>query len=288
MRHLLSVDDLSLEEITEILDEATRYKKDPHGHTGRLRGCTMTIIFAEPSTRTTLSFQKAMMAMGGRVLQLDMNTSSARKGESLADTLRTAAVLSDVIVLRQSDVLPRLPAGVDVPVINAGDGAGEHPTQALLDLYTIRETIGRTRGLYVLFVGDNEYSRTVKSLVKLLDRFEDNICVLVETREQLEKEIHLADVIYMTRWQKERHAEGDGYSLIRMDKGMMKKANAILMHPLPRNEELPETLDSDERSVYFEQVRNGVFVRMAVIAHFLGSYTQPITGKEEEDGFMET
>lgn len=271
MRHLLSVDDLSLEEIIDILDEATRYKKDPRGHARRLRDCTMTSIFAEPSTRTTLSFQKAMMAMGGRVLQLDMNTSSARKGESLADTLRTAAVLSDIIVLRHPEVLPRLPAGVGVPVINAGDGAGEHPTQALLDLYTIREAIGRTSGLYVLFVGDNERSRTVKSLVKLLDRFDDNTCVFVETREQLEKNIHLADVIYMTRWQKERHAT-DAYRLIGMDEALMRKAglDAILMHPLPRNEELPEELDSDERSVYFEQVRNGVFVRMAVLAHLLG------------------
>lgn len=271
MRQLLSIDDLSSDEINDILDNATRYKSDPRGR-DELKDYTMTNIFMEPSTRTTLSFQKAMTVMGGRVLQLDMNFSSAKKGESLADTLRTAAVLSDIIVLRQPDVMSQLPAGVGVPVINAGDGSGEHPTQALLDLYTIREAVGRTSSLYVLFVGDNKYSRTVRSLVKLLDRFEDNRSVFIETREQLEHEIHLADVIYMTRRQKERHVDDGVYRLIMMDEGLMRKArtDAILMHPLPRNEELPESLDWDERAVYFEQVRNGVFVRMAVLAHLLG------------------
>jgi aspartate carbamoyltransferase len=272
MLNLLSVDDLTNDNIIEILDEATRYKQDPRRHD--LGGYTMTNIFMEPSTRTTLSFQKAMLNLGGNVLQLDMDSSSVRKGETLYDTLRTAAVLSDIIVLRQPDILPTT-LRQSVPVINAGDGSGEHPTQALLDLYTIRESIGRITDLDVVFVGDNENSRTVHSLVKLLNRFKDNRLVFIEPSEDgqamLEKVIHTANVVYMTRHQKERHHDTDDYYLIKMDEKLMKKmnANAILMHPLPRNAELPEALDKDERSVYFEQVRNGVFVRMAVLARLL-------------------
>jgi len=226
-------------------------------------------VFHEPSTRTIMSFQKAIMNLQGNVLLLDTKTSSIQKGETMHDTLKTLSCYSDAIVLRQpqSDLLRTF--SVDVPLINAGDGSGEHPTQALLDMMTIFEKKQRTEHLNVVFVGDNEKSRTVHSLVRLLERFDTNRCIFFDPwTDKLEHRLAEADVVYVTRYQHERRSDKKMPFVTPINYAAMKhmKKDAIVMHPLPRRDELSPEVDDDPRCVYFEQVKNGVYMRMAILA----------------------
>lgn len=270
MKNLLSIDDISTPEILNLFKLAQSFRNnDPD--TGRFlkKGKTVALIFNEPSTRTVLSFQKAVMNLQGTVLLLNMLTSSAQKGETLEDTLKTVSCYADAIILRQSKMGILKTISVDVPLINAGDGMGEHPTQSLIDLWTIYENKKRLNGLSILFVGDKN-SRTVHSLVKLLERFEGNRCVFYEPLEDtIEEKMGEADVVYVTRYQSERCQEKP--QIVHIDKTTMRmmRQDAILMHPLPRNEEMSPEVDDDPRSVIFDQVRNGVFIRMAILAKVL-------------------
>lgn len=271
MKNLLSINDLDTVEVMSLFRLAGAFRHNEPGTVRHLKkGKTVALIFNEPSTRTMLSFQKAVSNLQANAIVLDMRSSSVQKGESLEDTLKTVSCYSDAIVLRhpKKDVLSGIT--LDVPIVNAGDGSGEHPTQSLIDLWTIYEKKKRVNGLSVLFVGDNEHSRTVHSLVLLLERFGGNRCVFFDpSKDTLEKKISEADVVYVTRQQLERSQERR--PIVRIDKAAMQmmRDDAILMHPLPRNEELSTEVDDDPRVVIFDQVRNGVFIRMAILAKML-------------------
>jgi len=282
-----------------------------------LMGYVLANIFYEPSTRTDMSFQAAMAHLGGRFISASSGVefSSVAKGESLADTIRAIACYADVIVLRHPKVGASYEAAyyskmvsqklgkVNVPVISAGDGVGEHPTQGLLDLFTIIDRFGEAHGKTVAMVGDLKYGRTVHSLSKLLSKMEEVrlICVspeslkmpeelvsrlrcsglIVEETEDLVQAITQADVVYLTRIQKERFADLEEYErvkdsyIVTPDILSQTKPEAIFCHPLPRVNEMgtpreQDILDADPRSFYFHQMQNGLFVRMALLAAVLG------------------
>lgn len=292
----LKIADLSEDRINyifKIADTAKKYSKTYfHKMHTLAEGRCLATLFFEPSTRTRLSFETAMTSLGGNVVTVaDGVSSSAMKGETLSDTLMTVGQYADVIVCRTKEHLKEDNLkNVPVPIINGGDGDGEHPTQALLDLYTIqsyhymRMQAGK---LKVLFLGDLQYGRTVHSLMPLLARYDCKIYHRCPDNRKLpaglrnlsedaeaswEKRIlpHV-DVIYCTREQQER-AEGEFVENYAMNYGLHDKnindlnENCIIMHPLPRGGEIPNSFDQDQRSVYFEQARNGVYVRMALLA----------------------
>lgn len=268
----------------------------------RLRGRIMASLFYEPSTRTRLSFESAMLRLGGSVIGTEAarEFSSAIKGETLEDTVRMAMAYADVVVLRhyEAGAAVRAAAVSDVPVINAGDGPGEHPTQALLDLYTIETELGRVEGLHVVLCGDLRYGRTARSLAVLLSQYPGvrltfvapdvvqmgaDIRALMDVRgvpwaqaERLRDIAPSADVLYQTRIQKERFEDPAEFSRARgdtrIDASLMRllKKGAIVMHPLPRVDEITGEVDSDPRAAYFRQARNGVAVRMALLEMLLG------------------
>src|SRR5579859_78977 len=276
-------------------------KREPENFAGRLKCKVMAALFYDPSTRTRLSFEAAMLRLGGSTMGTDnaREFSSAAKGETLEDTIRIVNGYADVIVLRHyEEGAAKRAAGVSaVPVINAGDGPGQHPTQALLDLYTIREELGRIDGLNVAMVGDLANGRTVRSLTYLLSKFQgikisfvappqvamrddlkahldENHIHWVET-ENLDAVLPEADVVYQTRIQKERFTDLEAYQAVkgiyRIDTralGLMKK-ESIVMHPLPRVDEIATEVDSDPRAAYFRQARNGLQVRMALLDRVL-------------------
>ena len=262
----------------------------------------MATLFYEPSTRTRFSFETAMHRLGGHVISTEnaAEFSSVAKGETLEDTIRILNGYADVIVIRHKEVgsAKRAAAVSRVPIINAGDGAGQHPTQALLDLYTIRKEIGKIDGLSIAMVGDLAQGRTVRSLTYLLSKFKDVTLffvappllkmkedILEHLRERhvpyveetdLNKVLPQVDVVYQTRIQKERFGDRiadyeacrgvyilDGDSLRRM------KPKAIIMHPLPRLEEISMDVDGDSRAAYFRQAQNGLYVRMALLTQVL-------------------
>jgi len=267
-----------------------------------LKGKTMATIFYEPSTRTRLSFEAAMIKLGGEVISTEnaKEFSSAAKGESLEDTIRIVGSYSDIIILRhfESGAAERASKVSPVAVINAGDGPGQHPTQALLDIYTIKKEIGKLDGISIAMVGDLAYSRTVRSLAYLLTKYNDVKIYfvapeVVEMREDiksyltkhkvffseetnLEKISAKVDVIYQTRIQKERFGEKiqdyekakDKYII---DKNILKvmKKTAIIMHPLPRVVEIKTEVDRDPRAAYFRQAQNGLYIRMALLKMIL-------------------
>ena len=267
--------------------------------TGRntiLQGKLMACLFYEPSTRTRFSFESAMHRLGGNVITTDNagEFSSAVKGETLADTIRIVSGYVDVIVLRHhDDGAAKLAASYSpVPIINAGDGRGQHPTQALLDLYTIRDRLKRIDGIHLAIVGDLRNGRTVRSLVYLLGKFENITVTFVAPKQlQMKEDIieycerqgirhHLTDdmasvlphvdCVYMTRIQKERmppeeYAKVKGTFILTPELVQTMKPHAIIMHPLPRVDEIPPEVDDDPRAKYFEQARNGLFIRMAVL-----------------------
>jgi len=273
-----------------------------------LRGKTLACIFYEPSTRTSSSFIAAMTKLGGGVIPITQGVqfSSVSKGETLEDTIVTLGQYADAIVLRHPELgsASRAAAVSPVPIVNAGDGVGEHPTQSLLDLYTIRNELGRIEDLNVCFVGDLANGRTVHSLIKLLTLYPNNKIHLVsptslgiEGRPLYEKvkrnigeifyvrnSLHEAknilersDVIYMTRVQKERFCDPEEYKEVKdscvLDVDLvscMKKTSRIL-HPLPRVNEIPTEIDKDPRAAYFRQVKSGLYVRMSLLIHTMHS-----------------
>ncbi|MBE7470189.1 MAG: aspartate carbamoyltransferase [Anaerolineae bacterium] len=271
------------------------------GSTDLLRGFILACLFYEPSTRTSASFIAAMERLGGSVIPITQGVqfSSVSKGETLADTIRTLEQYADVIVLRHPETGSVQIAAdyANVPVINAGDGIGEHPTQALLDLFTIQEELGTIDGLKIAMVGDLRYGRTVHSLTKLLTQYRVSLrfvspeilrLPLVIMNEVIDagldvRETHDvadvigdADVLYVTRVQKERFSDLAQYeevkNLYEITSELLTKAKQkmVVMHPLPRVGEIHYNVDSDPRAAYFRQVKNGMYIRMALLAAVLG------------------
>jgi aspartate carbamoyltransferase catalytic subunit len=301
LRHVIESQQFSRTLLEDLLVRADEMKREPHHVSGRLNGRIMAALFYEPSTRTRLSFEAAMLRLGGQTMGTDnaREFSSAAKGETLEDTIQIVGGYADVIVLRhyEEGAAKRAAAISTVPVINAGDGPGQHPTQALLDLYTIRDELGKIDGIRVAMVGDLANGRTVRSLTYLLSKFRDikvwfvsppqvamrddlkahldeHHVPWVET-EDLDSVLPEVDVVYQTRIQKERFTDPDAYNAIkgiyRIDNealGKMRKY-AIVMHPLPRVDEIDPEVDSDPRAAYFRQARNGLHIRMALLDRLL-------------------
>jgi aspartate carbamoyltransferase catalytic subunit len=270
------------------------------GHS--LSGRIMATLFYEPSTRTRLSFESAMLRLGGSVLGTEAAYvfSSAMKGETLEDTIRMVCSYADVIVLRhdREGAAAQAAAVASVPVINAGDGPGEHPTQSLLDLFTIERELGRIEGLHVAICGDLRFGRTARSLARLLALYDGirlsfvapdvvqvgaDIRALLDERQvpyqlhdRLDEVITSADVVYQTRVQKERFTDAGEFDrargAIRIDAAAMKllPAGSVVMHPLPRVDEIDPEVDADPRAAYFRQAANGVALRMALLEVLLG------------------
>jgi carbamoyl-phosphate synthase/aspartate carbamoyltransferase/dihydroorotase/carbamoyl-phosphate synthase/aspartate carbamoyltransferase len=267
----------------------------------RLAGKVMAAVFYEPSTRTSASFIAAMERLGGGVIPITQGVqfSSVAKGETLSDTMRTLEQYADVIVLRHPEVgsAGEAAAAASVPVINAGDGAGEHPTQALLDLYTILNELGTLDGLHVAMVGDLRFGRTVHSLTRLLSQYDVRLSfvspeilrlpldLMNEVRDagkpvretySVADVIADVDVLYVTRVQKERFTDLGQYEQVKdfyaITPSLMEQArrDMIVMHPLPRITEIDPAVDEDPRAAYFRQMQNGMFVRMALLAAVLG------------------
>lgn len=296
--HLVSSRDLDRPTIDELLVRAQQMARDLEADSHQLAGKIMATLFYEPSTRTRLSFESAMLRLGGQVLSAADagRQSSAAKGESLEDAVRVVAEYADAIVLRhpEAGAARRAAEASRVPVINAGDGAGEHPTQALLDLFTIQQELGRLDHLRVGMSGDLRHSRTVRSLALLLAQFEGTELVLIappplqpaaEVREELERlgvalreepdlerAVEDLDVLYQTRIQRERF-ESAGARIAVVDEAIMRglPEQAIVMHPLPRVDEIAREVDADPRAAYFRQARNGLPVRMAILDWLLGT-----------------
>jgi aspartate carbamoyltransferase catalytic subunit len=297
-RSLVSINDYSKEEIMQILEIAAEFEKEPHQNL--LNGRVIASLFFEPSTRTRLSFESAIQKMGGNVVGFSSAaTSSVQKGESLKDTILTVCNYSDLIVMRHPiDGSARYASEVaTVPIINAGDGANQHPTQCLLDLYSIKKTQGTLENLEVTFVGDLKYGRTVHSLVIALCQFNTKFHLVSPVELKLPsavkrhiKEANLqyeqytdfnevipkSDIIYMTRIQRERFPDPLEYEKVKnayiLDNSMLdnSRENCRILHPLPRVNEISIDVDSNPKAYYFEQALNGVFVRQALIAAILG------------------
>ena len=282
------------------LAEEMRHMVQQIGSADLLRGRVLVNLFYEPSTRTSSSFAAAMQRLGGSVIPInEVRYSSVTKGESLPDTVRTLESYADVIVLRHPEVGSAQIAAdyASKPIINAGDGTGEHPTQALLDLFTIQEELGKIDGLSVAMVGDLKYGRTVHSLTRLLSMFNVRLSFVspevlrlppellqeVEAKgvpaaefEDVAEVIGEADVLYVTRVQRERFEDQDLYEKVKdcyaITPGLLQQAEErmIVMHPLPRVAEISYDVDKDPRAAYFRQMENGMYIRMALLAAVLG------------------
>lgn len=302
IRHLIEPSDLTLEEIQSLVDKGLDIMSDPSKYSDKCKGRIMASLFFEPSTRTKFSFDSAMLRLGGNVIGFsDAMTSSASKGESLSDTIKVMGYYSDIIVMRHPKEGAPLLASEhsDIPVINAGDGGHQHPTQTLTDLITIKKFKKTFSGHKIGFCGDLKFGRTVHSLIKTLSRFEGNEFVLISPKElqlplslkwklskqfnvnfteveSLDSAIDDLDILYMTRIQRERFFNEEDYIRLKnsyiLDTPKIKnsKKDMIIMHPLPRVNEITYAVDSDPRAVYFEQTKLGVYVRMALILKLLG------------------
>jgi aspartate carbamoyltransferase catalytic subunit len=300
IRHLVHPRDLDRSLIEDLLQRSLGFET-AGAESEPLRGRLLATVFYEPSTRTRFSFESAMHRLGGQVLSAEsaLKTSSATKGESLEDAARIISGYADAIVIRHPDVgsAERATKASTAPVINAGDGPGHHPTQALLDLYTIRKELGRLDHLRVGLVGDLRHGRTARSLALLLARFPENELVLIsppglrmgrdvldelngvpiEETAELAEAIPSLDVLYQTRIQAERFESAELYERYRgvyvVSPELMGQLpeHAILMHPLPRAGEIDPAVDSDPRAAYFRQARNGLWMRMAVLDWVLGA-----------------
>jgi aspartate carbamoyltransferase catalytic subunit len=304
LHHVIEAQQFDLPTLGRLFDIADEMERvAARGGSDEFRSRLMATLFYEPSTRTRFSFEAAMHRLGGQVISTEnaAEFSSVAKGETLEDTIRIMNGYVDVIVLRHNEVgAARRAAAVSrVPVINAGDGAGQHPSQALLDLYTIRKEIGSIDGLKIAMVGDLAQGRTVRSLAYLLSKFKDvkmyfvappllkmKEDILEHLREHrtwfaeetaLDRVLPEVDVVYQTRVQKERFGDRiadyescrDVY-VINPASLQLMKSQAIIMHPLPRLGEITMEVDQDRRAAYFRQARNGLFVRMALLATLLG------------------
>lgn len=301
-RHLIEPGNLSVQEIDEICDLADQMIVDSAAFSDVCRGRILATLFFEPSTRTRLSFEAAMLRLGGSVLGFsDSANSSTTKGETLADTIRTVASYVDIIAMRNPKEGSALVGSQysSVPVINAGDGGHHHPTQTLTDLLTIRSLKGGFEGHTIGLCGDLKFGRTVHSLAKAMSRYKNNKFVLINPPEleipqyitdqvfrpagivfqqalRLEEVIGELDILYMTRVQAERFFNEQDYIRLKdsyiLDKEKMKMAkdSMIVLHPLPRVNEISPEVDSDPRAAYFKQVKYGMFARMALIAKLTG------------------
>lgn len=302
MKHLIDPTDLTLEEIDDILGLAENIMADRKKYSRVCQGKKLATLFFEPSTRTRLSFEAAMMELGGNVLGFSSaNSSSAAKGESVADTARTVEKYADIIAMRHPKEGAPLVASmnVDIPVINAGDGGHNHPTQTLTDLLTIRETKHRLDHLTVGFCGDLKFGRTVHSLIKQLSAYEGMRFILISPKElqvpdyikeevllkknipfeeveQMDDVMPELDILYMTRVQRERFFNEADYIrlkdsyILTLNKLTSAKEDLKIMHPLPRVNEIAVEVDKDPRAVYFDQAEYGKFVRMALMMRLLG------------------
>jgi aspartate carbamoyltransferase len=299
---VLSVRQFTRENLSYIFSVADEMKAVVKrvGSTDLLKGHVVACLFYEPSTRTSSSFIAAMSRLGGSVIPInEVRYSSVTKGESLPDTIRTLESYADVIVLRHPEVGASQVAAeyARKPVINAGDGVGEHPTQALLDMYTIRSELGKLDGLHVAMVGDLRYGRTVHSLARLLGLYDVQLTFVspeilrlpldvmndvkakgrpVHETYDVHEIIDKVDVLYVTRVQRERFADQAQYDSVKdyyiitselMDHA---KERMVVMHPLPRVNEISYTIDDDPRAAYFRQMENGMYIRMALLAAVLG------------------
>ena len=300
MRHIVAVEQFERPWLEQLFSEADRMRELPRD-TAPLHGKILATIFYEPSTRTRLSFESAMLRLGGSVISTEnaREFSSAIKGETVEDTMRMVSGYADAIAMRHHEegAIMRAVAVADVPILNAGDGPGEHPTQALLDLYTIHHELGRIDDLRIAMVGDLKYGRTVRSLSLLLRqtnnchitfvapepvRMRDDIKdaldgagVQWDEETDLYTAMERADVVYQTRIQKERFSSEAAYLAVKgtyiIDAQAMTHLgpHAIVMHPLPRVDEISTDVDADPRAAYFRQARNGVYVRMALLNELL-------------------
>ncbi len=300
MRHLMSPLDFTTEELDSLFRLASDIEKNPELYAHKCDGKILATCFYEPSTRTRLSFESAMLSLGGNVLGFsDANSSSAAKGESVSDTIRTVSCFADICAMRHPKEGAPMVAAThsQIPVINAGDGGHQHPTQTLTDLLTIRSLKGRLDHFTIGLCGDLKFGRTVHSLIEALERY-DNIKFIFISPEELrvpdyitetltekgityEEHISLEDTIanldllYMTRVQRERFFNEEDYIRLKdfyiLDKKKMSlaKQDMLVLHPLPRVNEISVEVDDDPRAVYFKQVRYGVYVRMALILTLL-------------------
>lgn len=289
---VLTVDQFNRDDLRDIFKTADgflTYDNGTYSHK-TLGGKILANLFYEPSTRTSSSFHAAMLKLGGSVIPInEVNYSSVTKGETLEDTIRTLECYADVIVLRHTDTdAAQRAAGVSrKPIINAGNGDGEHPTQALLDLFTIFKEHGKFDGLTVTFLGDLKYGRTVHSLVKLLRLFDVKIRFVSPNSLRIPSEYYQngdqesttldglvddTDILYVTRVQKERIPDGvtiDSSYMVTAQHMKDAPSDMVLMHPLPRLGEIPTEFDNDPRAAYFRQMKYGLYVRMALLAYML-------------------
>lgn len=301
-RSLIEPMDLTLEELDEILDLADQIIAGPSEFADVCKGKVLGTLFYEPSTRTRLSFEAAMLRLGGSVMGFSSGeSSSAAKGESVADTIKTVACYADIAAMRHpKEGAPKVASmNTDMPVINAGDGGHQHPTQTLTDLLTIRSLKGKLNNFTIGICGDLKFGRTVHSLIKALSRYENIKFVLISPEElripeyireeilvrngiefkeveRLENVMEELDVLYMTRVQKERFFNEADYIrlkdsyIVNNEKLEKAKKDMIILHPLPRVNEISVEVDSDPRACYFKQAKYGMFVRMALIMKLLG------------------
>ena len=302
MRHMIDPLDFTKEEVDCLLALADDIAADPSRYREVCRYKKLATLFYEPSTRTRLSFEAAMLNLGGSVLGFSSaDSSSASKGESIADTIRVISCYADICAMRHPKEGAPLRASMysRIPVINAGDGGHQHPTQTLTDMMTIRRRLGRLENLTIGLCGDLKFGRTVHSLIKSLSRYTNIRFILISPEElrvpdyvirevlepknipfeevsSLEDVMPQLDVLYMTRVQKERFFNEEDYIrlkdsyILTEDKMKLAKENMAVLHPLPRVNEITLPVDNDPRAAYFEQVQNGVYVRMALIMTLLG------------------
>ena len=301
MRHLINPLDFSVEEIDKLLSLANDIEKNPEKYKEACKGKKLATLFYEPSTRTRLSFEAAMLNLGGSVLGFsEATSSSASKGESVADTIRIISCYADIAAMRHPKEGAALVAANNssIPVINAGDGGHQHPTQTLTDLLTIKSLKGRLDNITIGLCGDLKFGRTVHSLINALLRYDNVKFVLISPPElkvpkyiierieaagaeykevtKLEDVIGELDLLYMTRVQRERFENQEQYEKLKnyyiLNKSKMQNAreDMLIMHPLPRVNEIDVDVDDDKRAVYFKQAKYGMFVRMALIMKLLG------------------
>jgi aspartate carbamoyltransferase catalytic subunit len=301
-RHLIDPMDFSVEEMDNIFELAGDIINNPVKYSDSMKGKLLATLFYEPSTRTRFSFEAAMMRLGGQVIGFsEPGSSSVSKGESVADTIKTVGCYADIAVMRHpKEGAPKVASLYsDIPVINAGDGGHQHPTQTLTDLLTIKTVKGRLSDLTIGFCGDLKFGRTVHSLIKALSRYENIKIVLISPdelkvpeyirneiliknnidfteAERIEDVIGDLDILYMTRVQKERFFNEDDYIRLKdrfiLDREKMElaKESMIVLHPLPRVNEIAYEIDNDPRAMYFKQAKYGMYVRMALMIKLLG------------------
>lgn len=301
LKHLISPLDLTVDAVDDIIDLGLKIMENPEKYAHICEGKKLATLFYEPSTRTRLSFEAAMLNLGGQVLGFSSaDSSSATKGESVADTIRVISSYADICAMRHPKEGAPMVASLysSIPIINAGDGGHNHPTQTLTDLITIKKLMGRLNDITIGMCGDLKFGRTVHSLINALVRYKQIRFVLISPKElmipdylrkdvleagnirhietdDLESFLPIVDILYMTRVQRERFFNEEDYIRLKdsfiLDAAKMQlaKEDMFVMHPLPRVNEIASEVDNDPRAVYFQQAKMGVYVRMALIMHLL-------------------